>query len=83
MVGLPHDTSCNVFTDSYRMTKVSDAFTWEEMCELTEEDMDNLLKFYEPGTVPELDTLKAMRGGNMSPEDIDVFDGSFGFSLGF
>lgn len=65
------------------MIKVSDKFAWDEICSLNEEDMDNLLKFYKPGTVPELDTLKAMRGGNMSPEDIDVFDGSFGFSLGF
>jgi precorrin-2 dehydrogenase / sirohydrochlorin ferrochelatase len=63
------------------MTKVSDAFSWDEMCNLTDEDMDNLLKFYGPNKVPELDMLKSMRGGK-SPEDIDVFEGSFGFSIG-
>ncbi|KAI1371421.1 siroheme synthase middle domains-like protein [Hypoxylon crocopeplum] len=62
------------------MTRVSDAYTWDEMCGLTEEDMDNLLTFYPPNKVPQLDMLKAMRGG-MAPEDIDVFDGSFGFSV--
>ncbi|KAI2633529.1 siroheme synthase middle domains-like protein [Hypomontagnella submonticulosa] len=62
------------------MTGVSDAYTWDEMCGLTDEDMDNLLTFYEAGKVPELDMLMAMRGGRR-PEDIDVFDGSFGFSV--
>ncbi|KAH6857167.1 putative NAD(P)-binding-domain-containing protein [Chaetomium sp. MPI-CAGE-AT-0009] len=43
------------------MTKVSDAYPWDEMCDLTEKDMDNLLRFYPAGTVPPLDALKAMR----------------------
>lgn len=63
------------------MTKVSDAYTWNEMCCLDDEDMDNLLKFYDAGEVPELHVLKAMRGG-MAFEEIDVFDGSFGFCVG-
>ncbi|KAI5919164.1 putative siroheme synthase Met8 [Camillea tinctor] len=62
------------------MTRVSDALSWDEMCGLTDEDMDNLLTFYGPDEVPPLDLLKAMRGGR-APEDIDVFDGSFGFSV--
>ncbi|KAI0376315.1 siroheme synthase middle domains-like protein [Hypomontagnella monticulosa] len=62
------------------MTGVSDAYSWDEMCGLTDEDMDNLLTFYESDQVPQLDLLKAMRGGR-APEDIDVFDGSFGFSV--
>lgn len=62
------------------MTRVSDAYSWDEMCGLTDEDMDNLLTFYSPNKVPQLDMLKAMRGGR-APEDIDVFDGSFGFSV--
>ncbi|KAI8953099.1 putative siroheme synthase Met8 [Xylaria longipes] len=62
------------------MTRVSDAYSWDDMCALTDEDMDNLLKFYQSGKVPELHLLKAMRGGGV-PEDLDVFDGSFGFSV--
>ncbi|KAF3065911.1 Siroheme biosynthesis protein met8 [Daldinia childiae] len=62
------------------MTRVSDAYSWNEMCGLTDEDIDNLLKFYPPNNVPQLDMLQAMRGGR-EPEDIDVFDGSFGFSV--
>lgn len=62
------------------MTRVSDAYSWNDMCGLTEEDMDNLLTFYPPNKVPQLDLLKAMRGGR-TPEDMDVFDGSFGFSV--
>ncbi|KAL2168929.1 hypothetical protein VTG60DRAFT_6699 [Thermothelomyces hinnuleus] len=62
------------------MTKVSDAYPWDEMCELTEEDIGNLLRFYPAGKVPSLETLKAMRA---NPEFGDVgFDGSFGFSVG-
>ncbi|KAK6819626.1 hypothetical protein PG990_010120 [Apiospora arundinis] len=64
------------------MIRVSDRYSWDEMSDLTDEDMDNLLSYYKPNKVPDIDILKAMRGGGMSPEDIDVFDGSFGFSLG-
>ncbi|KAI1332359.1 putative siroheme synthase Met8 [Xylariaceae sp. FL0255] len=63
------------------MTKVSDAYSWDEMCQLTDEDMDNLLRFYPSGKAPDILTLKAMRGGK-APGDLDVFDGSFGFSIG-
>ena len=60
------------------MTKVSDAYSWEEICELSEEDMDNLLRFYADNTAPPLDVLKSMRDGG----EVRVFDGSFGFSVG-
>jgi precorrin-2 dehydrogenase / sirohydrochlorin ferrochelatase len=63
------------------MSKVSDAYRWEEMCDLTAEDMDNLLRFYAPDQVPPIDVLKSMRG-NTSMDKIDLFDGSFGFSVG-
>ena len=43
------------------MTRVSDAYSWDEMCGLTKADMDNLLGFYASGKVPSLDELKAMR----------------------
>jgi precorrin-2 dehydrogenase/sirohydrochlorin ferrochelatase len=61
------------------MTKVSEAYPWDEMCGLTEEDIGNLLRFYPSGKVPSLDELKGMRA---NPAGKDVFDGSFGFSVG-
>lgn len=63
------------------MTKVSDAFSFEELCSFTDEDVDNLLRFYSEDTVPPLDILMSMRG-NPDLSKIDVFDGSFGFSVG-
>jgi precorrin-2 dehydrogenase/sirohydrochlorin ferrochelatase len=63
------------------MIKVSDKYSWDEMCELSDEDMDNILRFYKGDRVPELYILKGMRGGR-APEDVDIFDGSFGFSIG-
>lgn len=59
------------------MIDVSDAYSWETFCDMTDEDMENLLVFFPRGEVPELDVLKAMR------EQPDyTFDGSFGFSVG-
>ncbi|KAI1078015.1 siroheme synthase middle domains-like protein [Whalleya microplaca] len=63
------------------ITRVSDAYSWNDLCALTDEDMTNLLTFYRANKVPSLDVLKSMRGGG-APEDVDVFDGSFGFSVG-
>jgi precorrin-2 dehydrogenase/sirohydrochlorin ferrochelatase len=63
------------------MTRVSDKYSWDEMCDLSEEDMENILSFYKSGKVPELVVLKGMRGGRAA-EDVDVFDGSFGFCIG-
>lgn len=63
------------------MIKVSDAYSFEELCSLTDEDVDNLLRFYADNTVPPLDILLSMRG-NPDLSKIDVFDGSFGFSVG-
>ncbi|KAK8920686.1 hypothetical protein H634G_00029 [Metarhizium anisopliae BRIP 53293] len=63
------------------MSKVSDTYKWDEMCSLTVEDMDNLLLFYPADKVPSMDILLALRGGN-DVRKLDVFDGSFGFSVG-
>lgn len=64
-----------------RMSKVSDNYKWEEMCGLSSEDMDNLLLFYPANKVPTVNALQALRGGNEAKK-LDVFDGSFGFSVG-
>ncbi|KAH8168603.1 NAD(P)-binding domain-containing protein [Sarocladium implicatum] len=64
------------------MIKVSDTYKWEDMCDMTPEDMDHLLLFYPANKVPSIDVLKALRGGNAkTAKDFDVFDGSFGFSI--
>lgn len=44
---------------------------------MTEEDMATLLRFYAPDKVPRLGCLKAMEG------ELDAFDGSFGFFVGW
>ena len=63
------------------MSKVSYTYKWDEMCGLTEEDMDNLLLFYPPNKVPPMDVLLALRGG-VDIQKLDVFDVSFVFSFG-
>lgn len=69
-------------TNRRRMSKVSDTYKWEEMCQLTEEDMDNLLLFYPPNKVPTMDALKALRKNPEPPSTEDLLDFSFGFSVG-
>jgi precorrin-2 dehydrogenase/sirohydrochlorin ferrochelatase len=63
------------------MTKVSDAYSWEEMSQLTEDDMDVLLRYYPENKVPTFDEIRVAQG---FPEQqrLDLFDGSFGFSVG-
>ncbi|EXF85927.1 siroheme synthase [Colletotrichum fioriniae PJ7] len=63
------------------MIKVSNKFDWEEICDLTDEDMENLLRFYATNEVPTIDDLLAMRE-NPGFNKLDVFDGSFGFCVG-
>ena len=60
----------------FRITKVSDAYSLEDLCEMDEQDMAILLRFYAPEKVPRLGCLKAMEG------KLDTFDGSFGFHVG-
>jgi precorrin-2 dehydrogenase/sirohydrochlorin ferrochelatase len=63
--------------DKCRMIKVSDAYSLEDLCEMSEEDMETLLRFYAPDKVPRLECLRAMKG------ELDAFDGSFGFCVGW
>lgn len=63
------------------VSAVSDKYSWHELAAMEDADVENLLaRFWPEGTVPEMDELKAMRG---NPDaEIDVWDGSFGFSVG-
>ncbi|KAK0622051.1 hypothetical protein B0T17DRAFT_535740 [Bombardia bombarda] len=63
------------------MIDVSDAYSWDDIGGLTDDDMDNLLKYYLSGDVPSLNVLKGLPDGK-DASDIDLFDGSFGFSVG-
>ncbi len=60
-----------------RMIKVSDAYSLEDLCDMSERDMDTLLGFYKSDKVPRLGCLRAMDG------ELDAFDGSFGFFVGW
>ncbi|XWW98747.1 hypothetical protein V2A60_006749 [Cordyceps javanica] len=63
------------------MSKVSDTYKWEEMCQMTHEDMENLLLFYPANKAPSMDIIKSLRDVR-DVEALDVFEGSFGFSIG-
>lgn len=57
-----------------RMSKVCESWSLEELTEMDEEDMEALLGFYKPGTIP---TFEQIRLGNELTEF--AFDGSFGW----
>lgn len=53
------------------MSRVCEKWSLEDICEMTDEDMNELLKYYEPSEVPSLAELR--RGYQ------EGFDGSFGW----
>lgn len=53
-----------------RMSKVCEQWTLDDLCEMTEEDMEELLGFYGPNTVPTLDQVRL-------GEPDGAFDGPF------
>lgn len=71
------DFSRTTILIEFRMIKVSDSYSLRDLCQLEEEDMSSLLRFYPSGKVPRLSCIKAMRG------DFEGFDGSFGFCVGW
>ncbi|QDS72325.1 hypothetical protein FKW77_007753 [Venturia effusa] len=58
------------------MIKVSDAWSLEDLVDMTEKDMDDLLKYYEPFTVPSLEQIRL----GEEPGTFE-FDGSFGWAI--
>ncbi len=56
------------------MSRVCEEWSLEDLVEMDEEDMDMLLGFYKPGTVPRFEEVRL---GNQADELI--FDGSFGW----
>ncbi|KAI9882442.1 MAG: hypothetical protein M1823_005810 [Watsoniomyces obsoletus] len=62
------------------MSKVCEKWSLDDLCDLTDEDMERLLGFYQPGKVPRLADLRGEKNEN---EDEKLgwvgFDGSFGW----
>ena len=56
-----------------RMSKVCESWSLENLIDMNEDDMERLLGFYHPNTVP---TLEEVRSGGA---DKYAFDGSFGW----
>lgn len=56
-----------------RMSKVCESWSLEDLVALGDEDMEVLLGYYKPGTVPKLGQIR--RGES----DEYAFDGSFGW----
>lgn len=44
--------------DSCRMSKICEKWTLDELCDMTEEDMEVLLGFYKPGDIPSLEEVR-------------------------
>ncbi|KAF2402047.1 hypothetical protein EJ06DRAFT_474753 [Trichodelitschia bisporula] len=55
------------------MSKVCEKWSLDDLCEMTEEDMNWLLQYYKSGIVPSLEELR-LANNPVAP----VFDGSFG-----
>ena len=58
----------------FRMSRVCETWSLEELTGMNDEDMEALLGFYKPGTVPK---FREIHDVNMADEF--VFDGSFGW----
>lgn len=70
------------FKCMFWMKDVSDKYSWEEMCEMMDEDMINLFMFYEFNRVLSFYDFRGMRVSVIEVVKVDVFDGLFGFSVG-
>lgn len=53
-----------------RMSRVCEQWTLDDLCDMTEEDMEMLLEFYSPNLVPTLDTVRLQ-------EPDGAYDGPF------
>jgi precorrin-2 dehydrogenase/sirohydrochlorin ferrochelatase len=63
-------SSIELITDPSRMSKVCEQYTLDDLCSLTEEDMETLLGFYTPNTVPSLEQVRLQ-------EPDGAYDGPF------
>jgi precorrin-2 dehydrogenase/sirohydrochlorin ferrochelatase len=56
------------------MSEVCEQWTLEDLCDMTEDDMEQLITHYEPNEVPSLQALRSPENGGTFG-----FDGSFGW----
>ena len=54
------------------MSKVCETWSLDDLCEMDEDDIEALLRYYKPGKIPRLQELR-------TDETATVFDGSFGW----
>lgn len=54
----------------HRMIKVCEQYSLDDLCAMTEEDMDMLLAFYKPNTVSSLEEIRLL-------EPDGAYDGPF------
>ena len=60
--------------NSIRMSKVCESWSLEDLCDMSEQDMNLLLAYYKPDQVPSLNELR----GEPDPSHYE-FEGSFGW----
>ena len=63
-----------LYTDSRRMSKVCESWPLEDLCEMDDQDMEQLLGFYQPNKVPSLVEIRV----HEEPSIVGV-DGAFGW----
>lgn len=57
------------------MSRVCESWSLDDLVEMDEADMERLLGFYAPGTVPSFEEVR------VGDDPIFEFDGSFGWSV--
>ncbi len=58
----------------FRLSKVCESYTLDELCQMNEADMERLLEFFRSGKVPKLEELR-----EKDDSEYSLFDGSFGW----
>lgn len=71
--GIVEFLSIDLLLTRYRMSKVCESWSLDDLVEMDEGDMERLLGFYGPGTVPTFENIRCY-----DPEQF-AFDGSFGW----
>lgn len=61
-----------------RMSKVCEAWSLEDLCDMDENDMGRLLGFFRSGAVPSFEQIRVGE-----EPGVFAFDGSFGWYIGY
>ena len=75
MVGqLRFSLQMRAHADFYRMSKVCESWPLEDLCDMNDQDMEQLLGFYPSGKIPSFDQIRLHE-----EPGIVGFDGAFGW----